>query len=277
MKLRSLKAIALISVFLPFIATASSPSCDQLQSIVKKETTNGQSNIPANPFIVAVKNKIYFHTAPDSSCKQQDKFVIAGDYLYAYKNHEGFTYVNYLTAKGSEVKGWVNSSELKNFNPTTTTSIKNNLNITDFIVMNNNDWFGLGNSFSNSPSLAKNHELSSEFIGDFPNDTGGLDKFYSHTYKDYNVISSNVNYDKRLWTIDDDYIISNITLTTPKYHTIRNAKVGDKKEDILKQYNGIKHTESESKIIYNLGEMALTFNLSNDAVTSIEMSSIPEQ
>ncbi|WP_230351273.1 hypothetical protein [Lelliottia sp. WAP21] len=277
MKFRSLKAIVLISLFSPFISAAGAPSCDQLQNIAKEETINGQSKIPTSPFVVAAKNRVYFHTAPDSSCKQLDKFVIAGDYLYAYKIHEGFTYVNYFTAKGNEVKGWVNSSELKNFNPATTTSLKNNLNISDFIVMSNNDWFGLGDSFSNSPSLSKNHELSSEFIGDFPNDIGGLDKFYSHTYKDYSVISSNVNYDKRLWSIDDDYIISNITLTTPKYHTIRNIRVGDKKEDVLNKYNGIKPTESKSKITYDLGEMSLTFNLIKDVISSIEMSSIPEQ
>ncbi|MBF1962027.1 uracil-DNA glycosylase family protein [Enterobacter hormaechei] len=277
MKFRSLKAIVFITFFSPFIAAANGPFCDQLQNLVKKETINGQSNIPTNPFVVAVKSKVYFHTAPDSSCKQQDKFVIAGDFLYAYKIYKDFTYVNYFTVKGSEVKGWVNSSELDKLLPTSLLPIKNNINISDFIVVSNEDWFGLGNSFSNTLSLSRNHELSSEYIGDFPNDIGGLDKFYSHTYKDFNVISSNVNYNKRLWTIDDDYIISNITLITPKYHTLRNIKVGDRKRDILKKYNNIKASESNSKITYNLGEMSLTFNLEDDVISSIEMSLIPEQ
>ncbi|EOS1663865.1 hypothetical protein ERU82_RS19090 [Escherichia coli] len=277
MKFRSLKTIVFISFFSPFIAAANGVSCDQLQNLVKKETTNGQSNIPANPLVIAAQSKVYFYTAPDSSCKQQDKFVIAGDYLYAYKIHQAFTYVNYFTAKGSEVKGWVNSSELVKLQPSSSLPIKNNINISDFIVVSNDDWFGLGSSFSNTSSLSTSHELSSEYIGDFPNDIGGLDKFYSHTYKDFSVISSNVNYNKRLWTIDDDYIVSNITLTSPKYHTIRNIKVGDRKSDILKKYNNIKASVSNSKITYNFGEMSLIFNLQNDAITSIEMSSIPEQ
>lgn len=277
MKFTSLKSFVFISLFIPFIATASVPTCEKLQEIVKNETVNGQSNIPAHPFAVAVNNKVYFHTAPDSSCIQHDKFVITGDYLYAYKIHKGFTYVNYFTTKGNEIKGWVNSSELDKLNPTVASTKKNNINISDFIVVSNEDWFGLGSSFSNTSSLSKKHELSSGYIGDFPNDIGGLDKFYSHTYKDFNVISSNVNYNKRLWSIDDDYIISDITLTTPKYHTIRNIKVGDRKEDIINKYSNIKGSESNSKIIYNFGEMSLTFNLENDVITSIEMSSIPEQ
>lgn len=277
MKLRTLKTIVFITFFSPFIAAANGSSCDQLQNLVKRETINGQSNIPANPFVVAVKSKVYFHTAPDSYCKQQGEFVIAGDFLYAYKIHQAFTYVNYFTTKGREVKGWVNNSEIENLQPTSSLSIKNNINISDFIVVSNEDWFGLGSSFSNTSSLSRNQEVSSEYIGDFPNDIGGLDKFYSHTYKDFNVISSNVNYNNRLWTIDDDYIVSNITLTTPKYHTLRNIKVGDRKINILKKYNNIKASESNSKITYNLGGMSLTFNLANDVITSIEMSSIPDQ
>lgn len=276
MKFRSLKAIVLISLFSPFIAAASDSYCDQLQNLVKNETVNGQSNIPASPFVAAAKNKVFFHTAPDASCIQQGKFVIVGDYLYAYKIHKGFTYVNYFTAKGSEVKGWVNSSELEKLNPMAALSIKNNINLSDFIVMSNEDWFGLGNSFSNTSPLSSVYELSSEYIGDFPNDIGGLDKFYSHTYKDFSIVSSNVSYSERLWTIDDDYIISSITLTTPKYHTIRNIKVGDRKNDILRKYSNIKATESNQKIIYNLGKMSLTFNLKNDLITSIELSLIPE-
>ncbi|CAM4385907.1 hypothetical protein [Pluralibacter gergoviae] len=276
MKFTSLKSILFIILFTPLIVTGSVPTCEQLQEVVTNETLNGQSNIPAHPFVVAVNNKVYFHTAPDSSCIQHDKFVIAGDYLYAYKIHEGFTYVNYFTVKGNEVKGWVNSSELEELNPIIASPKKNNINISDFIVVSNEDWFGLGNSFSNTLSLSKNHELSSAYIGDFPNDFGGLDKFYSHTYKDFNVISSNVNYNERLWSIDDAYIISDITLTTPKYHTIRNIKVGDRKDDIINKYINIKGFESNSKIIYNLGKMSLTFNLENDVITSIEISSIPE-
>lgn len=277
MKFILLKVILLINLFFPFISAANDPSCDQLENIAIKETVNGQSNIPDNPFVVAVKRKVYFYTAPDSSCKQQDKFVIAGDYLYAYKIHQAFTYVNYFTVKGSEVKGWVHSSELDELKSTSALPIKNSINISDFIVVSNQGWFGLGSSFSNTSSLSGRHEMSSGYIGDFPNDMGGLDKFYSHTYKDFSVIASNVNYSKRLWTIDDDYIVSHITLTNPSYHTIRNIKVGDRRKDILRKYKNIKAYESNSKITYNLGEMSLTFNLENDVITSIEMSSIPEQ
>ncbi len=118
--------------------------------------------------------------------------------------------------------------------------------------------------------------MSSEYIGDFPNDNGGLNKFYSHVYKDFIVIASNVNYNERLWTMDDDYIISTITLTIPKYHTSRNVKVGDNKSNIINSYSGIEFNESSNMISYSLDGMSLIFNLANDKITSIQMSLISE-
>jgi len=277
MIIKKLITIVLISLLTANFAEANDDKCDNIQSAAKSETLNGQSNIPNNPYVTAIKNRVYFYTAPDSSCKQEDKFVIAGDFLYAYKIHGNFTYVNYLTSNGVEVIGWVNSAELESLNPISSKIHKKNINTSDFIVMSKDVWFGLGSSFSNSISLKKEKEVSSEYIGDFPNDVGGLNKFNSHAFKDFNVIVSNVNYNKRLWTIDDDYIISNITLTTPKYHTIRNIKVGDRKDEILKSYTGIKFNESSNKIKYSLNGMTLTFNLEGGVIISIEMSLIPEQ
>ncbi|MBW5818339.1 hypothetical protein H0I54_19685 [Yersinia kristensenii] len=257
------------------IAVANN-KCTDIQAIAKTETINGQSNIPKEPFVVANKRKVYFYTAPDNLCKQGDKFVIAGDFLYAYKIHGDFTYVNYITAKGEEVKGWVNSTELNYLSSIINKTRKKNLNIIDFTVINQNDWFGLGVLFSNNKILLKENIMSSEYIGDFPNDNGGLNKFYSHVYKDFIVISSNVNYNERLWTMDDDYIISTITLTTPKYHTGRNVKVGDNKSNIINSYSGIEFNESSNMISYSLDGMSLIFNLANDKITSIQMSLISE-
>lgn len=257
------------------VAIANNDKCTDIQNIAKTETINGQSKIPKVSLVVATKKKVYFHTAPDESCRQDDKFIIAGDILYAYKLHAGFTYVNYITSSGDEVKGWVNSSELNKFSPSES-KLDKKLNITDFIIVSQNSWFGLGSSFSNDKYLQKEKETSSEYVGDFPNDSGGLDEFYAHSYLDFSLIVSNVNYDKRLWTIDDDYIISDITLTTSKYQTRRGIKVGDKKEDVLKAYDGIAPDNSNNEISYALGSMSLNFKLSNDIVTSIEMSLIPE-
>ncbi len=277
MKFKDLIAISFIGLLITNVAVANNDKCADIQDIAKAETINGQSNIPKEPLVVASESKVYFYTAPDKSCKQGDKFVIAGDFLYAYKLHSGFTYVNYITAKGEEVKGWVNSAELNKFSPIVNKKHTQNLNITDFIVINQSNWFGLGSSFSNDKSLLKEKEVSSEYIGSFPNDNGGLNKFYSHVYKNLTVIASNIHYNEKLWTIDDDYIISTITLTTPKYKTSRNIKVGDNKKDILKAYDGVKLNESKGIMNYSLGGMFLIFNLANNKITSIEMSLISEQ
>ncbi|MGK0703860.1 hypothetical protein ACSFCW_10265 [Yokenella regensburgei] len=120
-------------------------------------------------------------------------------------------------------------------------------------------------------------EIYSQYIGDFPNDIGGLNKFSSHSYSGFSVTSSNIGYSERFWTIDDEFIIAAITLEVPTFHTIRNIKVGDSSNDILKAYSGIKGEFSKDKISYTLGRFSLYFNLFNDKVKSIEMSLIPER
>lgn len=277
MKIKYFFPVALLCLLTVNFAEASSLACDDIQRSAKTETTNGQSNIAKQSIMVSDESRLYFYSAPDEMCKQEDAFVIKGDFLYAYKIHEDFTYVNYLTSKGNEVKGWVKNAGLKAFTPTISDTYKKNMTIPDFIAVKNNDWFGLGGSFSSNKLLTQKKEISSGFIGDFPNDSGGLNKFYSHAYKDFTVVSSNADYDKRLWTIDDDYIVSNITLSTTEYHTIRNVKVGDTKEKVLNRYKGIQFRESDGKLIYTLGTMTLTFNLNNDIITSIEMSAVNDE
>lgn len=276
MKVKFLIA-ALINLLTVNLAQANNDACGDIQNKAKIETINGQSNIPNQSIVVASESRLYFYSAPDEICKQDGSFVIKGDLLYAYKVHDDFTYVNYLTSKGDEVKGWVKNFGLKEFSTKTSEVNIKHMNISDFIALNNSQWFGLGGLLSTNKLLAKDKEVSSSFIGDFPNENGGLNKFYSHTYKHFKIISSNINYDERLWTGDDDYIITNITLTTPEYHTIRNAKVGDKKEDILARYKEAPLKESIDKLTYTLGKMSLIFNVKNNAVTSIEMSSITEE
>ncbi|KEY57888.1 hypothetical protein [Serratia sp. DD3] len=252
------------------IVLADSDKCSRVQDLAKNDTINGESNIPAVPFAVANKSKVFFYSAPDEGCKQDEMFLVLGDYLYAYKIHQGFTYVNYITINGKEVKGWVNSAEIQALSPLANNTVKKRLNITDFIVVDHQDWVGLGSSFSQSQVLSKEKELYHGYIGDFPNANGGLDKFNSHEYSNIAITSSNVGYHERLWDIDDDYIIASISLTSPKYNTIRGIKVGDTLSDILKAYEGIKADSTKDNITYTLGKMALTFKLAKNRTQKTE-------
>lgn len=271
MKNSKLLIFSFLSIFISNLAFADADKCSSIFNTAKIATVNGVSNIPKSSFVIANENKVYFYTAPDQSCRQNASFVVLGDYLYAYKMYDKFVYVNYITIKGKEVKGWVDSSKIKNYSP----GLKNKekLNITDFIVSNGVDWFGLGSQFQGNSALSKENELSSEYVGDFPNEVGGLNKFYSHSYSGFSVTTSNVGYSDRLWSIDDGYIISAISVTVDKYHTTRNIKVGDTYENILKAYDGIAGSISKDKIGYKLGSMLLEFNLVKNKVTSISLSS----
>lgn len=276
MNFRVLTVSMFLIIAMPKIALSGNKKCTDLQNVVRAETINGKSNINPELIVKTNKSRVYFYTAPDDSCIQEDKFVIAGDFLYAYKRHNDFIYVNYFNSKGVIANGWIKNIDINKFNPVGVNAYKSEINITDFIVLDNGNWFGLGTVLSKNSGLLKKTETSSEYIGDFPNESGGLNKFYSHSFNDLNIISSNLNYSARLWTIDDEYIISNIILTSPNYKTIRNIKVGDKKESILKSYSGNNYEELSGNIVYRFGQMSLTFNLQDNKITSIEMSSIPE-
>ena len=274
MKSRNIALMILLSFFalMSNIVLAENNECLLIGSAAKNSTINGQSNIPLNSYVVANINKVLFYSAPNELCKKDGVFVILGDYLYAYKIYKDFTYVNYITVKGDSISGWVKSAEIKNYSPLGNKSKKENLNISDFIAIGKDGWVGLGGSFSNNITLSKEKEISSEYIGDFPNNSEGLNKFYSHSYTGIAVISSNVGYLKRLWNMDDDYVISTISLSSLKYMTSRGVKVGDSVKDVLKEYGGIKNTTTNGNIRYNLGEMSLSFDIDQGKVSTIEMS-----
>jgi hypothetical protein len=63
--------------------------------------------------IVTGAGRLPFHTAPIARCKTRDLFVVPGDKLIAYAEHQGFTAVLYLNPSTQrEAEGWVASSRL---------------------------------------------------------------------------------------------------------------------------------------------------------------------
>ncbi|EPC5231991.1 hypothetical protein [Klebsiella quasipneumoniae] len=92
-----------------------------------------------------------------------------------------------------------------------------------------------------------------------------------HIYKNISLVSSNANYDKRQYTIDDDYIISAINVETPAYSTLRGIKVGDPANKVFKAYPANQAQITPEKISYTLGDMYLDFTLKANKVASINM------
>ncbi len=64
--------------------------------------------------IVTGAGRLPFHTAPIARCKTRDLFVVPGDKLIAYAEHQGFTAVLYIhPTTHREAEGWVVSSRLE--------------------------------------------------------------------------------------------------------------------------------------------------------------------
>lgn len=266
------RLILFLSIFAATHASASSIVCQALHQTAKQFTVNGQSDIPDTAFAVANQKRVSFYSAPDERCKTEGVFVIAGDVLRAYKRFGEYTYISFTTAKGENVPGWVNTSAISDYSPNKVSPRKNALSDADFIVVGDARWFGLGSSWSRTSAVLSGQEIVSGYIGDFPNASGGLDKFTSHEYEGLSVVSSNINYDKRLWGIDDDYIIQAIKVTSAEYKTMRGIRIGDALEDVHHAYSGIAAEETPETVSYVMNEQFLSFTIANGRVASVELT-----
>lgn len=210
--------------------------CELVSDLAATQAFSGGLKIPGSAFSTAVKKKVMLYNAPDRNCPKENTFIIKDDNVYSLKKYADFILAQYVTTSGEDVFGWIPHSELKEFNPTNALHNNNQINIIDFIVIKNKEWIGIGSFYSNKLYGIDEDETGSSYIGDFPNAVGGLYKYTMHSYKDISLISSNANYDKRKYTIDDDYIISAINLETPAYSTLRGIKVGDPADKVFKAY-----------------------------------------
>lgn len=245
--------------------------CELVSDLAATQAFSGGLKIPSNAFSTAAKTKVMLYNAPDRICQKENTFIIKGDNVYALKKYADFILAQYVTTSGKDVFGWIPQSELKEFNPTITLHNNTQINIVDFIVIKNKRWIGIGSFYSNKLSGIDEDETGSSYIGDFPNAVGGLYKYTMHIYKDISLVSSNANYDKRQYTIDDDYIISAINVETPAYSTLRGIKVGDPADKVFKAYPANQAQITPEKISYTLGDMYLDFTLKANKVASINM------
>lgn len=252
--------------------------CELVSDLAYTQIYSGGINIPEDVFSTANKGKVIFYNAPDKTCPKENTFIIKGDNVYALKKYANFALVQYMTIAGERVFGWVLQSELKAFNPFTTPYDKATIGIVDFIVTKNNKWIGIGSSYNKKNAEIDEDELWYSYIGDFPNSVGGLYKYNMHSYKNLSLISSNINYDKRQYGIDDDYIVSAINLDTPVFSTIRGVKVGDPIDKIFKVYPANRSQNTPVKISFTLDDMYLDFNIKDKKILTINMGiAIPEE
>ena len=95
-------------------------------------------------------------------------------------------------------------------------------------------------------------------------------KVYQHRYADFDLYTSNRNYNFKGRGFDD-YYISQITLKTPKFKTDRGISVGAYAEDLIKAYGPGEESNDDGAIslLYTFGDIKLQFDIENQRVQSI--------
>lgn len=245
--------------------------CELVSKLAASQVYSGGTNIPDNAFSIANKSKVVFYKAPDKSCPEQDTFIIKDENVYSLKKYADFVLVQYITKSGGKVLGWVLQTNLNRFIPSNEHRNDRHIGIVDFIAVNGNKWIGVGSSYNRSVSNVDGVELGSSYIGDFPNEVGGLYKFIVHEYKNINVNSSNVNYDERQCDIDDDYVVSAINIKNRAFSTARGIKIGDSVDEVLKVYPANLAQITPEKISYSLNDKYLDFTVKDQKIVSINM------
>ena len=109
--------IAEKTVFVTMIAlslsstVAAQENCPRISQ--QAEQQQARFNPPAT-YAVDGKGRLYFHTAPANHCRSRDVFVIGGDELIAYSEHQGWYSVMYINPRsGQDFHGWVRPERLR--------------------------------------------------------------------------------------------------------------------------------------------------------------------
>ena len=99
---------------------------------------------------------------------------------------------------------------------------------------------------------------------------GFVYKVYQHAYADFDLYTSNRNYNLKGRSFDD-YYISQITLKTPKFKTDRGISAGAYAEDLIKAYGPGEESNNDGTIglLYTFGDMKLQFDIENQRARSI--------
>ncbi|MCX8963412.1 hypothetical protein EHW64_20465 [Erwinia psidii] len=150
-------------------------------------------------------------------------------------------------------------------------SVPANLTMDDFFVDISGHKLGIGNKWNEKTAHFFGKEQSRQFVGDIPaGDTSY--KFWQHNYAGYSVYSSNVYWDKEERSVDD-YIIAQITISSPVIMTNRGVKVGDSEEQLINKYGAGNEDDSDGQHwrIFENDSKRIGFQIENKKVTNINI------
>ena len=96
------------------LSQAVRPNCAVMNKIADKiADRNGDRYIPPLGKKVMKPGRLYFHTAPHSSCKMPSTFIIKGDDVIVYRHYNGYDSVMFIDKTGVTTEGWILAKDLR--------------------------------------------------------------------------------------------------------------------------------------------------------------------
>jgi len=96
-------------------------------------------------------------------------------------------------------------------------------------------------------------------------------KVFFHKYADFDLYTSNTNYNTKNRGFDE-YYITQISLKTPVYKTYRGIAIGASAEDLINTYgSGKELSDGENMVIvYSLKDMEMQFTVNDNTINGID-------
>ena len=112
------KVITMKEIFFIFLALtttqlaqAEQNNCNSLNKIAEAK---GAIYAPVLGKTVIKPGRLYFHSAPHSSCKLKETFIIKGDHVVVYQHYKNYDYAMFINNRtGITTQGWILESALK--------------------------------------------------------------------------------------------------------------------------------------------------------------------
>ena len=93
------------------LAQAEQNNCNSLNKIAEAK---GAVYTPVLGKTVIKPGRLYFHSAPHSSCKLKETFIIKGDNVVVYQHYKNYDYAMFINNRtGITTQGWILENALK--------------------------------------------------------------------------------------------------------------------------------------------------------------------
>ncbi|WP_040950090.1 hypothetical protein [Gorillibacterium massiliense] len=148
------------------------------------------------------------------------------------------------------------------------------LDLKDFAVTDGKTTILLDTPFKDFQTSEAETPLDNNYVGETTSGDS-VYKNYMHEYADFDLYTSNADYDTKNRSFDE-YFITQISLKTAAFKTARGISVGVNLDDIVRLYGSGNKVESEgsTSVVYRLNDMQLSFDMDDaQRVQSITLNS----